>query len=103
MWLRYQACEGEPSTESWRSALEEELSLYVGGHFPHGVCAVYARNQGSAITITACIEDHQFQPKNFWWAFFFSSKIFSPRISGERFFFGRNFQSKYFRWGIFFS
>jgi len=60
------ACEGEPSTESWRSALEEELSLYVGGHFPHGVCAVYARNQGSTVTITACIEDHQFQPKNFW-------------------------------------
>jgi len=59
-------CEGEPSTEVWRSAVESALTDYMTSHYPHGVSAVFARNQGSAITLTACIEDHQFQPKNFW-------------------------------------
>lgn len=59
-------CDGEPSTEVWRSAIETQLANYVSCHYPHGVSAVYARNQGSALTVICCIEDHQFQPKNFW-------------------------------------
>lgn len=30
------------------------------------VCAVFSRTQGSQVVLTMCIEDHQFQPKNFW-------------------------------------
>ncbi|XP_064121342.1 F-actin-capping protein subunit alpha isoform X1 [Macrobrachium rosenbergii] len=60
------ACESDPTTESWRSAVETQLISYASDHYPHGVCAVYARAQGSAVTLTMCIEDHQFQPKNYW-------------------------------------
>lgn len=62
-----QPCESDPATESWRSAVETQLIQYVSDHYPHGVCAVYARTQGSAVTLTMCIEDHQFQPKNYWY------------------------------------
>lgn len=61
-----QACESDPTTESWRSAVEAQLIQYTSDHYPHGVCAVYAKAQGSAVTLTLCIEDHQFQPKNYW-------------------------------------
>lgn len=47
--------------------METQLIQYVSDHYPHGVCAVYARTQGSAVTLTMCIEDHQFQPKNYWY------------------------------------
>ncbi|XP_071534398.1 F-actin-capping protein subunit alpha [Panulirus ornatus] len=60
------ACESDPTTESWRSAVETQLIQYASDHYPHGVCAVFARAQGSAVTLTMCIEDHQFQPKNYW-------------------------------------
>lgn len=46
--------------------VEGQLTEYVSNHYPHGVCAVYGRAQGSTITLICCIEDHQFQPKNFW-------------------------------------
>jgi len=36
------------------------------GHYKHGVCSVFGKSSGSQITLTLCIEDHQFQPKNFW-------------------------------------
>ena len=62
-----QPCESDPATESWRGAVETQLIQYVSDHYPHGVCAVYARTQGSAVTLTMCIEDHQFQPKNYWY------------------------------------
>jgi len=58
--------EPEAASEVWRSAVETQVAQYVGEHYPHGVCAVFAKAQGSAVTITICIEDHQFQPKNYW-------------------------------------
>lgn len=64
--ISLQACESDPTTESWRSAVEAQLIQYTSDHYPHGVCAVYAKAQGSAVTLTLCIEDHQFQPKNYW-------------------------------------
>jgi len=69
--LRKEANNVEPhdtgdASESWRSALEDALSKYVKDHYPHGVLTVYGKSSGSDITLTACIEDHQFQPQNFW-------------------------------------
>ncbi|KAL5289092.1 CAPZA2 family protein [Megaselia abdita] len=62
----YQNHESDSLTESWRSALDIEAMAYTANHYRHGVCAVFSRTQGSQITLTICIEDHQFQPKNFW-------------------------------------
>ncbi|KAM7429189.1 F-actin-capping protein [Porites harrisoni] len=55
-----------PTAEPWRSAIEESVTAYVRDHYPHGVCTVYGSSSGGTINITACIEDHQFQPQNFW-------------------------------------
>lgn len=53
--------------ESWRVALETTWTNYAKEHYKNGVAAVFASaNSSGDITLTACIEDHQFQPKNFW-------------------------------------
>ncbi|XP_071438925.1 F-actin-capping protein subunit alpha [Hetaerina americana] len=52
--------------EPWRAALETEFSSYTSSHYKHGVCSVFGRSQGNTITLIACIEDHQFEPKNYW-------------------------------------
>ncbi|XP_046682566.1 F-actin-capping protein subunit alpha [Homalodisca vitripennis] len=62
----YESWEPEPGTEPWRLPLEEELDAYTLSHYKNGVSSVFARRQGSAVVLTACIEDHQFQPKNYW-------------------------------------
>jgi capping protein alpha len=61
-----EAWEGDNGVESWRAALEIEFTKYAKDHYKHGVCSVFGKSQGTTITLTACIEDHQFQPKNFW-------------------------------------
>ena len=33
---------------------------------PYGLVQVYGSSSGGKITIHTCIEDHQFQPQNFW-------------------------------------
>jgi len=70
--LRKEACDLQPWTpdgplESLRAAVEAEVTTYALNHFKHGVCSVFeptAPDGGNAII--ACIEDHQFQPKNYW-------------------------------------
>ncbi|KAK6633772.1 hypothetical protein RUM44_004379 [Polyplax serrata] len=61
-----QSCEPDATSESWRSALEEKFLTYTSNHYKHGVSCVFGKSQGNEITLIACIEDHQFQPKNFW-------------------------------------
>ncbi|KAK7790741.1 hypothetical protein R5R35_013096 [Gryllus longicercus] len=56
----------DPVAEPWRSALEAELDAYTLNHYRHGACSVFGKNQGNAIALIACIEDHQFQPNNYW-------------------------------------
>ncbi|KAL0281453.1 UNVERIFIED_CONTAM: hypothetical protein PYX00_002437 [Menopon gallinae] len=62
----FQSCEPDPTSEPWRSALEEKFLAYTNSHYKHGVCCVFGKSQGNEITLVACIEDHQFQPNNFW-------------------------------------
>lgn len=62
----FQSCEPDATSEPWRSALEEKFLAYTSSHYKHGVSCVFGKSQGSEITLIACIEDHQFQPKNFW-------------------------------------
>ncbi|XP_069101106.1 F-actin-capping protein subunit alpha-like [Argopecten irradians] len=62
----YQDVDGDRTVEPWRSAIESALTTYRDEHYKFGVVSVYGSAQGGNITIIACIESHQFQPKNFW-------------------------------------
>jgi len=69
--LRKEANEIEPyiaedESETWRAAVDSAVRSYLKNHYPSGALSVYSTASGSDITITICIEDHQFQPKNFW-------------------------------------
>lgn len=70
--LRKEAADYEPYepdrvAEPWRAALDEELTAYVAAHYKHGASLVVGRAlEGGVVQLTACIEDHQFQPKNYW-------------------------------------
>lgn len=57
---------GEDASENWRKAVDSALRDYLKNHYPCGAMSVYSVTSGSDIKITICIEDHQFQPKNFW-------------------------------------
>lgn len=56
----------DPESEPWRSALDDLWTKYASEHYTNGVAAVYGSSNGGLITLTACIEGHQFQPKNYW-------------------------------------
>lgn len=57
--------------ELWRSGLEQEWTKYSSEHYHEGAGSVFASSSGSKsdelnITLNACLEGHQFQPKKFW-------------------------------------
>ena len=58
--------EGDSAAEPWRQALEAEMTSYTADHYKNGACAVFGHSSDGTVTLVACIEDHQFQPKNFW-------------------------------------
>lgn len=58
--------EGDGAAEPWRRTLEAEMTGYTADHYKHGACAVFGHSSDGTVTLVACIEDHQFQPKNFW-------------------------------------
>lgn len=59
--------QAEPKVESWRQALESEFDTYVKNHFRQGVMSVFGKWESGQTTLVVCIEDHQFQPKNYWY------------------------------------
>ena len=52
-----------------RAAIDAEAMAYALNHYRHGICSTFSSvtDQGKAIIV--CIEDHQFQPKNYWFVF----------------------------------
>ncbi|KAK7576316.1 hypothetical protein V9T40_012602 [Parthenolecanium corni] len=56
----------DQSLETWRTALELEFDAYTLTHYKHGTCNVFAKKQDSTTVLIGCIEDHQFQPQNYW-------------------------------------
>ncbi|KAL5013393.1 hypothetical protein ScPMuIL_007663 [Solemya velum] len=69
--LRKEASDLRPAdvdkeSEPWRAAIESALTAYVLNHYKFGITTVYGSSSGGNITIIACIESHQFQPKNYW-------------------------------------
>lgn len=64
---RLQEWEPEQSLETWRTTLELEFDAYTLTHYKHGTCNVFAKKQDSTTVLIGCIEDHQFQPQNYWY------------------------------------
>lgn len=71
--LRKEASDTRPAkvdsiAEPWRAALESSFAEYVGSYYNKlGSITVYGTSTAEGnITLTACIESHQFSPKNFW-------------------------------------
>ncbi|KDR15521.1 F-actin-capping protein subunit alpha [Zootermopsis nevadensis] len=62
----YQSWTPDATVEQWRSAIESELTTYTMDHYKNGVCSVFGKSHQSGSTVMACIEDHQFQPNNYW-------------------------------------
>lgn len=61
------AADTDRLSEPWRSALEGSFSSYVHVHYKYGVPTVYGTSENGNITLIACVESHQFNPKNFWY------------------------------------
>ncbi|CAM6031574.1 unnamed protein product [Sphagnum compactum] len=62
----YQNYEPDQTAEPWRAALDLETVAYTANHYRHGVCSVFGKSSAGQISLAICIEDHQFQPKNYW-------------------------------------
>ncbi len=69
--LRREASEYEPyetdeQAEPWRLALEKELAEYIKERYIYGASTVVGTSNGDTITLSAYIESHKFEAKNFW-------------------------------------
>lgn len=58
----------DSTAEPWRSKLETEWYTYTTEHYPEGAGSVFSsyNKDDKTITLNACLEGHQFQPKKFW-------------------------------------
>ena len=58
--------EGTGKEEKWRVAIESALKPYLDEFFPSHCSAVYGKTEGKEVQIIACLEDHKYNPNNFW-------------------------------------
>lgn len=56
----------DSNAETWRAALEQEWTSYTTEHYHEGAGSVFSTYKDDMITLNACLEGHQFQPKKFW-------------------------------------
>lgn len=56
----------DSAAEPWRSAIEKEWTNYSKEHYHEGSGSVFSSFKDDIITLNACLEGHQFQPKKFW-------------------------------------
>ena len=61
----FEHCQLSNDTELWRSALDETWSIYCKEHHKNGISSVFANIDDGLLRLSACIEDHQFQPSNY--------------------------------------
>ncbi|EDQ89732.1 uncharacterized protein MONBRDRAFT_32113 [Monosiga brevicollis MX1] len=57
-----EAAAGAGAHEELRAAVETEAETYVKDHYHTGTTSVYDTDAG----IVVCVEDHKYQPRNFW-------------------------------------
>jgi capping protein alpha len=55
-----------PDMENTRAIIEAEATAYTLNHYKHGICSVFSTVNDDGKAIVVCVEDHQFQPKNYW-------------------------------------
>jgi len=60
-----QNASSDAGAESWRAAIDKQIQDYTKNHYFNGTSTVYG-SSGGRTTITVCIEDHKFNPQNFW-------------------------------------
>ena len=56
-----------PDMENTRAIIEAEATAYTLNHYKHGICSVFSTVNDDGKAIVVCVEDHQFQPKNYWY------------------------------------
>jgi len=56
----------DAGAEKWREAIQVALKPYLDEFFPAHVTAIYGKVEDDLVTITVCIEDHKYNPNNFW-------------------------------------
>jgi len=56
----------DATAEPWRIALENDWLSYTKEHYPEGAGSVFSKSGEVEVTLNACLEGHQFQPKKFW-------------------------------------
>jgi len=52
--------------EKWREAIQSALKPYLDEFYPSHISAVYGKLEEDQVNITVCIEDHKYNPNNFW-------------------------------------
>nr|XP_034987595.1 F-actin-capping protein subunit alpha-1-like [Zootoca vivipara] len=81
--------EEDEKGEVWRRALQEALKVYVGNHYPEGLCSVFIKDTAVRKIFVACIESHRYKPSSFWnglwkseWTFALAPASTSTEVSG---------------------